>query len=53
MALPKIFDYVRSQRIVALARTWHHHGVYVNKTLYEFASLAVTGPRKLGGTKLM
>jgi hypothetical protein len=53
MALPKIFDYVRSPRIVALAWPWNHHGVYVNKTLHEFASLAVTGRRNLGGKRLM
>ena len=53
MALPKIFDYVKSPRIVALARTWYHHGVFVNKPLHEFASMAVAGRRKLGGTKLM
>ena len=53
MALPKIFDYVRSPRIVALAWPWYHHGVFVNKTLYEFASQTVTGPRKLGGKRLM
>jgi hypothetical protein len=49
MALPKIFDYVK----LLCARTWYHRDVFVNKHLHEFASMAVAGPRKLGGTKLM